>query len=445
MGLKKEYIIIKWHNKNKDWYISKGYEFTKNKKSFKVKIEDISNGCNELIDIFCDECGDDQTPVKWQNYIHNLNRNGKYYCQKCAHNGYKKWVSFYEWCIENNRQDILDRWDYELNKCKPNEITYGTPNKYYFKCPKGLHGSELKNINSFTNGQEGSMDCNKCNSFAQLGIDNVDNDFLNKYWDYNINTVDPWEISKCSRNMVWIKCQEKDYHGSYEINTSNFITQNQRCHYCTNTNGNIHPLDSLGTLHSQVLEIWSDKNIKSPYEYSPKSQQYVWWKCPDGKHEDYYRDIGHSNVCDFRCPECSKERHESVLQEKVRTYLGLLSYTILHERNCTILPKNPKTKTNNNLPFDNEILELKLIIEVHGKQHYKNTVFHILSAKHNNTTPEYELHYQKLKDRYKRIFAKSRGYFYVEIPYWTDNKDEDWKKLINDKINLIITKSLEVK
>ena len=24
--------------------------------------------------------------------------------------------SFYDWCIENNRQDLLDRWDYDLNK-----------------------------------------------------------------------------------------------------------------------------------------------------------------------------------------------------------------------------------------------------------------------------------------------------------------------------------------
>ena len=27
--------------------------------------------------------------------------------------------SFYDWCVENNREDILDRWDYELNDCSP--------------------------------------------------------------------------------------------------------------------------------------------------------------------------------------------------------------------------------------------------------------------------------------------------------------------------------------
>lgn len=131
---------------------------------------------------------------------------------------------------------------------------------------------------------------------------------------------------------------------------------------------------------------------------------------------------------------CVSERDESFLQEKIRTYLEFLKYIVLHEHNCTIIPKNPKSKANNTLPFDNEIKELKLIIEVNGIQHYEVNGFHILGAKHNNTTPEYELHYQQLKDRYKRMYAKSKGYNYLEIPYWTDDENETWRKLINNKI-----------
>jgi len=50
--------------------------------------------------------------------------------------------------------------------------------KYYFKCPMGIHKSELKQINCLTSGQEGSMDCKLCNSFAQWGIDNLGVDFF---------------------------------------------------------------------------------------------------------------------------------------------------------------------------------------------------------------------------------------------------------------------------
>jgi hypothetical protein len=197
-------------------------------------------------------------------------------------------------------------------------------------------------------------------------------------------------------------------------------------------------LDSLGTLYPQVLKIWSDKNKNSPYDYSPKSEKEIYWKCPDNKHEDYKRSINSSNPLNFRCPDCIRERKESFLQEKVRLYLKSLEYTILHENKCSIMPCNPKYKGNKGqMPFDNEIEELKLVIEVHGIQHYEVCGFHYMAAKKFNTTPEYQLHYQKLKDRYKRIFAKSRGYFYLEIPYWTDNKNEDWKKLIDEKIEHI--------
>jgi hypothetical protein len=116
-----------------------------------------------------------------------------------------------------------------------------------------------------------------------------------------------------------------------------------------------------------------------------------------------------------------------------------LNYTILHERDCTIIPKNPKVNgTNGTMPFDNEIKELKLIIEVHGCQHYNVTGIALMSAKHNNTTPEQELHKIQLHDRYKRIFAKLRGYFYLEIPYWNIQQGDKWKPMINNKINEIL-------
>ena len=61
--------------------------------------------------------------------------------------------SFEQWCIENNRQDVINRWDYELNGCSPKDVCYGTNKKYWFKClTHPEHKSELKDIHSFTNG-----------------------------------------------------------------------------------------------------------------------------------------------------------------------------------------------------------------------------------------------------------------------------------------------------
>jgi hypothetical protein len=585
-------VIKKWNSKTKQWYINKGYPFTKIGNEFEIIIEDLTDGCSSTkVNIKCDcpDCNNPYLkPIKWQDYLKCVHEDGKYYCKKCAKKLYgnenyrqtklKNSKSFEQWCIDNNRQDVLNRWDYELNSCKPSEITFGTKYKCYFKCPKGLHESELKNIGRFTNnsngsmncvacnsfaqwcldnkklymldlwdyeinrknpyeipyatskkyyfkclmglhtselkrissltvancnlickacnsfeqwcinnnrqdilsrwdyelnkcnpieirfackssyyfkcskgihpselksisnftsGSEGVMFCNMCNSFAQYLIDNFGNDALNLYWDYEKNgNINPWKLTKSNNLNVYIKCQNKDkpYHESYLVQCSNFSKLNSGCPYCYNRK--IHPLDSLGTLFPEVLDIWSDKNDKSPFEYAPKTPQEVYWKCPEGKHDNYLRKINESNDAKFRCPDCSNERDESFLQEKVRLYLESLDYTILHERNCTIIPKNPRTKnsSNNSLPFDNEVKELKLIVEINGKQHYIICGFHILSAKRNNTTPEYELHYQKLKDRYKRMYAKSQGYHHLEISYLMDDENETWKKLINEKI-----------
>ena len=87
--------------------------------------------------------------------------------------------------------------------------------------------------------------------------------------------------------------------------------------------------------------------------------------------------------------------------------------------------------------FDNEIKELKLIIEVHGAQHYKTCTWDKKIAKHNNTTQEEVFKKRQFYDEYKKIFALSNGYFYLVVPYWSE-KDESYKNIIYDKINQII-------
>ena len=40
-----------------------------------------------------------------------------------------------EWCIQNNRLDILKEWDYEKNtEYSPNEISRGVNTKVCWKC-----------------------------------------------------------------------------------------------------------------------------------------------------------------------------------------------------------------------------------------------------------------------------------------------------------------------
>lgn len=333
-------------------------------------------------------------------------------CSICA--------SFGTWCEQNNRFDLLNRWDYEKNSVTPYDISISTTTKYYFKCPKGIHESEEKDINNIRK-QYHSSRCICCSSIGQYGIDNIDDSFIKKYWS-NKNVVDPMTISKYSSKKIWIKCQKTSYHDDYEITCANFLA-GKRCPYCAKKA--VHPNDSLGGIYPIAFQYWVQTKT-TPYDYFPMSNKQVYWKCE--KHGQYKRKICNMVQSDFICPKCQKESCQSRLQRKVYNYISNLGYTIHTETDCSIVPINPETKYP--LPYDNEIYDLKLIIEVNGEQHYKKCFF--------NHYSDEELNKRKQVDKYKQEYAIKNGYSFLIIPYWTNDKQETWKQLINHKIQSIV-------
>jgi hypothetical protein len=362
-----------------------------------------------------------------------LSNSPRDFCSKCR--------SFYQWCIDHNRNDLLVRWDYNKNKCTPWDIKYATNKKYYFKCPRNIHPSELKQISKITTRNTPLDKCNMCGSIAQWGIDNLGDDFLTKYWSEKNGNIDPWFVRYGEKKSYWIQCQEKSYH-VYKIPLCNFV-RGVRCNYCNSRGFTVHPFDSLGAKYPEVSELWSEKNLHTPFEFTFKSKEQVYWKCEAGKHKDYYREIANSTKYEFRCPECSYERNISFLQEKVSNYiLDNYNYTLLHEHHCTLVPKNPKDNSKNNtLPFDNEVIindKHHLIIEVMGTQHYFLSDY-TGGWGNKYLTPEQQLHKRKLYDRYKKYIAWVNKYEYLEIPHWTE-RDESYKTLIDNKIAEILSK-----
>jgi len=407
-----------------DWCIQNNFKEFLNRWNYELNIinpKDIAYSSHKK---FYFNCNIDINHKPRNVSLHDIVANKTINCLECN--------SFYKWCMENNYQELLNRWDYTLNIVDPKEIACKCNNKCYFKCPKGLHESELFHICDITSNRIEAK-CRKCNSFGQYLIDTYGDNAIDLYWA-NENKLNPFKIMKSSTKKVLINCQDKNYHESYEIQCCAFITGN-RCPYCHGLK--VHELDSLGTLFPQVLAVWSDKNKKFPYEFMPFSGSEIWWKCPEGKHEDYCRKISYSNTLDFRCPECSRERTESILEEKVRIYLSEdLGYKLNHEYDCSIIPQNPKTIDKRyQMPFDNEVISLRLIVEVNGEQHYNTHSYNSIWSD-KILTPKEQLHKQQLHDRYKRYIAFRNGYFYLVIPYWTV-KDESYKQLIIDKIKEI--------
>lgn len=288
--------------------------------------------------------------------------NSKLECKYCN--------SFHRWCIVNDRHDLLERWDYDLNQIDPRDAARTSLSLYYFKCPRGLHESTPYKLNNLTKYSYGTAKCLTCNSFAQWGIDNIDKDFLNKYWDYDKNiNINPWTIPYCARSttVIYIKCQYDDSHESYKTFPSHFVSGS-------------------------------------------------------------------------RCPECCRVRTESYLQESVRLYLeDAYNYPLTHEYNCSIVAYNSISK--HYMPYDNDVNigNSHLIIECHGKQHYEITQLTRMYAKREGISNEDALKHQQWRDQYKKEYVLSfNEYYYLALSYKVI-KDGTFKQLIDNAIHKILT------
>jgi len=349
-------------------------------------------------------------------------------CQLC-----KTKNTLYGWCVEHKRMDLIDLWDTAMNSKDMGVVPFQTHTRYYFKCPRGLHESSFPYLPTLTKNNSKETYCKKCNSIAQKLLDIHGPDAISKYWDSDKNKVDPWEVSRCSPQHIWVKCQDVGYHGSYDVSCDCF-SKGKRCPYCAGQRVNY--FDSLGHKYPFVIDIWGNKNLKTPHEYLCGSDKKIILCCEKGRHNDYRKKVYNAIRDDFRCPECVCENNESSYQKKVRAYINsVLRYKTLHEWLCSIVPQHPKNKRR--LPFDNEIPELRLVVEVHGKAHYRIDNITKRSAARNNISPELEFHKRRLYDRYKKYISYVNGYHYLEIPFWTVD-DGSYKSLIDSKISYIL-------
>lgn len=362
-------------------------------------------------------------------------RSPKIRCRKCN--------SFAQNLIDKFGENALDLyWDYYKNVDDPWEISHSAKEAtVWMKCINtDYHGSyEVLRTDALNTG------CPYCakrrihprDSFGQFMIDKYGEKEFYKIWDWDKNDIDPFSIAPSSgKNKVWLKCNKVGYHPSSFVSPNNIKLKDNYCSYCGNAK--ICKEESLGSCEPQALLYWSKANLLTPYDYGTHSNLSVFWKCPTKQHGDYKRRINDAVRCEFRCPECTAQSTTSMLQNKVSQYLtNEHHFNVLHENYCNLKPRNPKT--GHLLFYDNEIPNLKLIIEVHGAQHYKITGFSELVAKYNNITPEEAFNEAKARDDYKKQYALDCGYDYLEIPYYTET-DDDYKKIIDEKIFHIIQK-----
>lgn len=117
-------------------------------------------------------------------------------------NRYSFKQSFEDWCVANNREDILRLWDYDKNDTLPSEVPSGTKKKYYFLCPSGIHDSETKKICAITENPNRKLICKECNGGFYGG--EPKKDYTGKqFGELTVLCLDE-EKTKASKYQYWL-------------------------------------------------------------------------------------------------------------------------------------------------------------------------------------------------------------------------------------------------
>lgn len=214
--------------------------------------------------------------------------------------------SFQQWCIDNNKRWLLDWWCYDLNSVTPDLVPFKSNNKYYFWCGDKLHVPFQLLVCGITGNHyvlEKEKLCVGCKSVGKYFDDNYSHSLLEQMWS-DKNEISPYEVSVGSGKRIWLKCLNDDTHPDYDIHAYN-IRNSISCPYCAGKR--VCETNSLGYSYPEVLDIWSDLNELTPYDYTQSSNSVVYMKCPDGKHNDFKRKICAHIRYGLRCPECSAE------------------------------------------------------------------------------------------------------------------------------------------
>jgi len=407
-----DYTYIGTYNKN---------EYMPDKNKYAGKEIHIKIKCN-----YCDK----ESDVLLRNFKVDFHRD-----TNCCCHHYENSFAYY---IQNKLQEPLNKyWDWEKNTVNPYCITPKTNKFIYIKCTKtNYHGSYKTTGTNFvrclSKNSNNDSSCPYCynlknkvhpkDSFAQKCIDTIDKYFLEKYWS-DKNTINPWSIAPRSHKKVWIKCNEKDYHGDYEMTCDNYVKRNNNGNSCPlcHSHGKIHKLDSFGNLYPHVSMYWSNKNKKSPYEVAPKSNNKFWFVCEKcGK--EFKRQISSATYFEKGsvCCDCRASLGEVRIKEFLNKHAFKENDDYFYDK---VVFKDLLSNKGYYLRPDFILPKLKIWIEYDGEFHFEDL--------YKDGSYENLLANDKIKNQY----ANKYNWNMTRIPYWEfDNIETILKNIFEEVI-----------
>ena len=213
-------------------------------------------------------------------------------------------TTLYNYCKENNKEYLLQEWDYELNKdLDIQTITIGSNKRVWWKC------SFCKNTwkTSICHRTINNSGCPKCH-YAKRKRYNIKNNLtithpeIAKHWHptKNEKLISDF-FTKESSYKAWWKCPICGKEIQKEIRNYSGCKE---CKRKAKLEGN-----NLASKRPDLIPEWNHKkngNLK-PTDVTPCSGIKVWWKCLKCNYE-WQAKIGNRAILNRGCPCCTNQK-----------------------------------------------------------------------------------------------------------------------------------------
>lgn len=218
--------------------------------------------------------------------------------------------------------NLVDEWIIDRNSKKPEEFTYGSNYKAWWKCKNG-HEYQAR---IFSRTSKGSG-CPYCSGIRPIVGKNdlmtINRDLANE-WDYEKNgELKPDQFLPGSHKKVWWKCKICGNSWEAEIKSRNSGNGCPVCGIKKSVISRATPKqgESLAELYPELLDEWDySKNLDiNPYTVKPSSSRIVSWICKRG--HTWKSRINNRAIRNHGCPVCYRITKTSFPEQAIFYYL----------------------------------------------------------------------------------------------------------------------------
>lgn len=198
--------------------------------------------------------------------------------------------------IATTHPELVEEWNYDKNDCYPQEFTFGSSKKVWWKCDYGHEWEET--INQRTSPKR-NYNCPYCSNHRVSSNNCFNDEILLKQWDYDKNVITPQELTSGSRTKIHWKCEKGHKWVAALKDRTRSDNKNTNCPKCTATisRGEQEVYDYVKSiLPENTTIIQSDKTILYPKELDIYIPEYniaieyngVYWHKESELRDKYY-------------------------------------------------------------------------------------------------------------------------------------------------------------